>query len=242
VKNSKIEWTDATWNPVTGCDSISAGCRHCYARLMARRLRAMGSPRYARGFELTTHPEIIDEPMRWTKPRHIFVCSMSDLFHESLGSRVIKRIFQTMNSADRHTFQVLTKRSGRLAELAPALTWSRNIWAGVTVESAEYTKRIQDLRAVPAAVRFVSFEPLIGPIPRDIDLIGIDWAIVGGESGPQARPINYRWVLDICDACKRQGVAFFFKQWGGRNRKRTGRLLQGRTWNEMPGDLGRTSG
>jgi protein gp37 len=234
MKDSKIEWTDATWNPITGCDPISAGCKNCYARAMALRLQAMSSPRYTKGFELNVHPEIMDEPMRWTKPRHIFVCSMSDLFHESLGSRVIERVFQTMNSADWHTFQVLTKRSGRLAELAPALTWSRNIWAGVTVESAEYTKRIQDLREVPAAVRFVSFEPLIGPIPRDIDLIGIDQAIVGGESGPQARPINYRWVLDLRDACREQGVAFFFKQWGGKNKRKNGRRLQGRTWDEMP--------
>lgn len=234
MKTTKIEWTDVTWNPITGCDPISSGCKNCYAQAMALRLKHMGSPRYANGFNLTVHPEVIDQPLHWTRPRMVFVCSMSDLFHEALGSAVIERVFETMNAAPQHTFQVLTKRSSRLWEMGDAIEWTPNIWAGVTVESADYLNRLSDLREVPSAVRFVSFEPLLGPIPADIDLTGIHWAIVGGESGPGARPINYQWVLDLRDACQRQGVAFFFKQWGGRNKRKNGRLLQGRTWNEMP--------
>ncbi len=234
MKRSKIEWTDTTWSPITGCTPISDGCENCYARAMAHRLQAMGNPKYCNGFKLTVHPELLDQPLGWTKPRRIFVCSMSDLFHSEIQGRILGEIFATMNAAHWHTFQVLTKRSTLLYEMAPHLTWSPNIWMGVTVESAKYLTRIDDLRTVPAAIRFVSFEPLLGPMPADLDLSGIDWVIVGGESGPRARPINYRWVLGIRDACQRQGVAFFFKQWGGRNKKKNGRLLQGRTWDEMP--------
>ncbi len=234
MNRTKINWTDVTWNPITGCESISRGCTNCYAKTMAHRLQAMGSPRYRNGFELTVHPELIDRPLRWMKPRRIFVCSMSDLFHENVPFEIIASIFQTMNRADWHTFQVLTKRSGRLFEMLDALNWTPNIWIGETVESAEYLWRIDTLRDVPAKVRFISFEPLLGPIPTDIDLTGIHWAIVGGESGPHARPINYQWVLDIRGACERQGVKFFFKQWGGRNKRKSGRLLQGRTWDDMP--------
>jgi len=231
---SKIEWTDATWNPVTGCDPVSAGCLHCYAKTMAQRLQAMGSPRYNRGFEVAVHREIIAQPLTWTKPRVIFVCSMSDLFHEFLGWPVIAQIFETMNTAAWHTFQILTKRSEILEEAASRLTWTPNIWAGVTVEEQRYLYRIDHLRKVPSAIRFVSFEPLLGPMPADLNLTGIHWVIVGGESGPYARPINYQWVLDLRETCQRQGVAFFFKQWGGRNKRKNGRLLQGRTWDEMP--------
>lgn len=234
MKKSKIEWTDVVWNPITGCTPISHGCDHCYARTMAKRLQAMGNPKYRNGFELTIHPELFNEPFRWIKPRMVFVNSMSDLFHEHLALWPILEIFETMNRTPRHTFQVLTKHTLRVVEWAHHLTWTPNIWMGVTVESARYLYRIDDLRRVTAAIRFVSFEPLLGPIPADIDLTGIHWVIVGGESGPQARPINYRWVLAIRDACQRQGVAFFFKQWGGRNKKRNGRQLQGRTWDEMP--------
>ncbi len=220
---------------MTGCSPISNGCENCYARTMAKRLQAMGSPKYANGFEVTAHPGIINQPIHWKKPRRVFVNSMSDLFHENVPTWVISKIFKTMNKAHWHTFQILTKRSFCMASLfAAGLKWTPNIWAGITVESANYLSRIDDLRTVPAAVRFISFEPLLGPMPEDLDLRGIGWVIVGGESGPRARPINYRWVLGIRDACERQGVPFFFKQWGGRNKKKTGRLLQGRTWDGMP--------
>ena len=234
MNKTAIEWSEVVWNPITGCTPISHGCDNCYARTMAKRLQAMGSPKYRDGFKLTVHKDILDQPLQWKKPRRIFVCSMSDLFHEFLVYGIISRVFGVMNQAERHTFQVLTKRSGQLMYLRKALTWSPNIWMGVTVESTRYLSRINDLRTVPAAVRFISFEPLLGPIPADVDLRGIGWVIVGGESGPNARPINYRWVLDIKDACERQGVPFFFKQWGGQNKKKTGRLLQGRTWDGMP--------
>jgi len=235
VKTSKIEWTDATWNPVTGCTPISRGCDHCYAARMAERLRAMGSSKYANGFDLTIHSELFDEPLRWTKPRRVFVCSMSDLFHEDVPVQVIQRVFETMNKANWHTFQVLTKRAERLAQCADLLTWSPNIWAGVTVESSRYVSRIDALGRAPAAIRFVSFEPLIDSVSENIgDLNGIDWAIVGGESGPGARPMNYQWVLSLKDVCDLSGTAFFFKQWGGVNKKKNGSLLLGRKWKAMP--------
>ncbi len=236
MKRTKIEWCDTTWSPVTGCSRIpiSHGCDNCYARAMAKRLHAMGNPKYRDGFKLTVHRELLDQPLQWKKPRRIFVCSMSDLFHPDIPGWALGETFATMNAAHWHTFQVLTKRAGWLCEMAPHLTWSPNIWMGVTVESAGYLSRIDDLRTVPAAVRFISFEPLLGPMPKDLDLRGIGWVIAGGESGPRARPINYRWVLGIRDACERHGVPFFFKQWGGRNKKKTGRLLQGRTWDGMP--------
>jgi len=231
--NSSIEWTESTWNPVTGCSEISAGCANCYARRMAKRLQAMGQPNYATGFHVALHDHALDLPLRWQTPQTIFVNSMSDLFHERVPVSFIRRVFEVMQQASRHRFQVLTKRSKRLADLAPALDWPENVWMGVTVESQAYTRRVEHLRQVPAAVRFLSLEPLLGPLP-DLDLTGIDWVIVGGESGPGARPMRPEWVTDIRDQCGRAGVPFFFKQWGGVNKKKTGRALQGRTWDEIP--------
>ena len=231
--NSQIEWTESTWNPVTGCTKISLGCDHCYAERMARRLHAMGQPNYRNGFLVTAHEHALGLPLSWKKPQTIFVNSMSDLLHEDVPLGFISRVFDVMQQAHWHLFQVLTKRSARLAELAPLLPWPENVWVGVTVESAAYVHRVDDLRATPAAVRFLSLEPLLGPLPG-IDLTGIDWVIVGGESGPGARPMAEAWALDLRDQCRRAGVRFFFKQWGGVNKKKAGRLLQGRTWDEMP--------
>lgn len=231
--NSQIEWTESTWNPVTGCTKISLGCAHCYAERMANRLQAMGQPNYRNGFRVTVHEHALGLPLRWRKPQVIFVNSMSDLFHEHVPIDFILRVFDVMGRADWHLFQVLTKRSRRLAERAQLLPWADNVWMGVTVESAEYVHRIDDLRLVPAAVRFLSLEPLLGPL-SSLDLEGIDWVIVGGESGPGARPMAEGWALDIRDQCRRAGVPFFFKQWGGRNKKKAGRLLDGRTWDQMP--------
>lgn len=231
--HSSIEWTDATWNPVTGCTKISQGCKFCYAERMAKRLQAMGQPRYADAFKVTLQPDTLDLPLRWRKPRAIFVNSMSDLFHQHVPPDYIRRVFETMCRADQHRFQVLTKRSGRLRSLAGKLPWPQNVWVGVSVESDRHLNRIEDLVAVPAAVRFLSVEPLLGPIER-LPLDGIDWVIVGGESGPRSRPIEGQWVSDIRDACLDAGVPFFFKQWGGRNKKRSGRSLDGRTWDEIP--------
>ena len=231
--DSSIEWTESTWNPVTGCTKISAGCAHCYAERMARRLKAMGQPNYARGFELALHEHALDLPLRWKKPQTIFVNSMSDLFHEDVPTEFIQRVFDVMNRADWHLYQALTKRSDRLLDLSPLLPWAQNIWMGVTVESADYLQRIDDLRRTGAAVKFLSLEPLLGP-PPDLDLEGIDWVIVGGESGPGARPMSPSWVDDIRRQCKSARVPFFFKQWGGVQKKRAGRLLNGRTWDEMP--------
>ena len=232
-QNSSIEWTEATWNPVTGCNKVSPGCKICYAERMAARLQAMGSFRYRNGFEVTLQHDIVDLPLRWKQPKVIFVNSMSDLFHKDIPDDFIKRVFRTMELAHWHTFQILTKRSERLAEIAGNLTWPKNVWMGVSVESDEYTFRISDLKKVPAAVRFLSVEPLLGEIPR-IQLRGIDWVIVGGESGPGSRPMEAAWVRQIRRKCKLQGVPFFFKQWGGRNKKAAGRMLDGRTWDEMP--------
>jgi protein gp37 len=231
--NTSIEWTEATWNPVTGCTKISAGCRHCYAERMALRLQGMGQPNYARGFKVTRHPSALDLPLRWKKPQMIFVNSMSDLFHEKVPAEFIQRVFDVMRRTDRHTYQILTKRSERLLELDPDLEWASHVWMGVTVESADYAYRIDHLRATHAAVKFLSLEPLLGPMP-DLDLGGIDWVVVGGESGPGARPMEPGWATDIRDQCLRAGVPFFFKQWGGVNKKKAGRLLQGRTWDDMP--------
>jgi len=230
---STIEWTEATWNPVTGCTKVSAGCKHCYAERMAKRLRAMRQPNYRNGFEVTLQPQALDLPLRWRTPRTIFVNSMSDLFHEAVPSDYIRDVFQVMHDADWHRFQVLTKRSGRLRQLAPALGWPDNIWMGVSVEDTKQTGRIDDLRATDAAVRFLSLEPLLGPLD-DLDLEGIDWVIAGGESGPGARPMDADWVRRIRDQCLKQETPFFFKQWGGVHKKRTGRRLDGRTWDEMP--------
>lgn len=228
-----IEWTDATWNPVTGCTKISPGCKNCYAERLALRLQAMGNPRYRNGFAVTMHRDLLTLPLRWRNPKRIFVNSMSDLFHEAVPEDFIRQVFDVMARADWHVFQILTKRSERLAALAPRLPWSPNIWQGVSVESVRYTTRIDHLRTVPAAVRFLSIEPLLGPIP-DLPLDDIDWVIVGGESGPGRRPMVAAWAREIRDQCLRAGVPFFFKQWGGRTPKAAGRVLDRRTWDEMP--------
>lgn len=230
---SPIEWTEATWNPITGCTKVSPGCKHCYAERMARRLRAMGQPNYRNGFALTLQPQLLDAPLRWRRPRTIFVNSMSDLFHDGVPFTYVEAIFDVMRRAHWHRFQVLTKRSERLAKLAPRIDWPANIWMGVSVESSRYRHRIDQLRETAARIKFLSLEPLLGPLPT-LDLSGIDWAIVGGESGPGARPLREAWVKDLRDQCQRTRVAFFFKQWGGVHKKRTGRLLDGRTWDEMP--------
>ena len=232
---SAIEWTDATWNPVTGCTQISPGCKHCYAERLAARLRAMGNPRYRNGFELTLHRDQIDLPLRWRAPRRIFVNSMSDLFHEDIPEEFIHEVFAVMNRATWHNFQVLTKRAERLAELAPNLHWTPNIWQGVSVESAAYVWRIDYLLRVPAAVRFLSVEPILDRIP-DLKLDGIDWVIVGGESGPSHRLVLTEWVREIRDHCLNAGVAFFFKQWGGRTSKAGGNVLDGKKWLQYPGN------
>jgi protein gp37 len=234
---SQIEWTESTWNPVTGCTKVSRGCANCYAERMARRLQAMGQANYRNGFRVTTHEHALDLPLGWRRPQTVFVNSMSDLFHEDVPLEFIRRVFDVMERADWHLFQVLTKRAERLAELAPLLPWPRNVWMGVTVESADYVGRIDHLQGVPAAVRFLSLEPLLGPL-AGLDLAGIDWAIVGGESGPGSRPMAEAWAVDIRDQCRRAGVAFFFKQWGGVNKKKAGRLLAGRTWDDMPSARG----
>jgi protein gp37 len=230
---SRIEWTDATWNPVTGCSRTSPGCDHCYAERMAARLQAMGNPRYADGFKLTLHWDKIGEPLKWRQSRRVFVNSMSDLFHEDVPAQFIDAVFATMTAATRHEFQVLTKRARRLPLIAPSLSWTANVWLGVSIENKTYAWRADYLREVPAAVRFLSVEPLIGPAGQ-LDLDGIDWVIVGGESGPGARPMHPDWARDVRDQCRAAGVAFFFKQWGGINKKATGRLLDGRTWDEFP--------
>lgn len=235
--NSSIEWTESTWNPVTGCTKISSGCLHCYAERMAKRLHAMGQPNYRNGFKVTCHPDTLGLPLKWRKPQMIFVNSMSDLFHRDVPTAFIDEIFFTMNEARLHCFQVLTKRAGRLAQLASRLNWTPNIWMGVTVESEPHIDRIDELRKVPAAVRFLSLEPLLGPLPN-LDLTDIDWVIVGGESGPGARPMDEDWATDIRNQCLASKTPFFFKQWGGVQKKKAGRLLNARTWDEMPEAVG----
>jgi protein gp37 len=230
---SNIEWTEATWNPLTGCTKISLGCKHCYAEHMARRLQAMGQPNYVNGFKLTQHEHALELPLRWKRPQMIFVNSMSDLFHEDAKLDFIRKVFDVMRRASWHTFQVLTKRSQRLLELDPQIDWPVNVWMGVSVENQDCTFRIDHLQQTCARVKFLSLEPLLGPLPH-LDLEGIHWVIVGGESGPKARPIKEEWVLDIRDQCRTAFVPFFFKQWGGLRKKRAGRLLQGRIWNQMP--------
>lgn len=231
--NSKIEWTEASWNPVTGCTKISEGCAHCYAEKLAWRLRAMGQRNYVNGFEVTLHPDALQLPLRWTKPKSIFVNSMSDLFHKQVPVSFIVEAFEVMATAHWHRFQILTKRAERLAELAPLLRWPPNVWMGVTVENKSWLSRIEHLRNVPASIRFLSLEPLLGPLPA-IDLTGVDWVIVGGESGPGARPMDQSWVLEILEECRERNIPFFFKQWGGRSKKKSGRLLAGRLFDEMP--------
>jgi protein gp37 len=230
---SSIEWTESTWNPLTGCTKVSPGCKFCYAERMAKRLQGMKQPRYANGFALTLHEDVLELPLSWKKPQRVFVNSMSDMFHADVPPEFIHRVFDVMRRASWHQFQVLTKRSERLLELSPKIAWPHNVWMGVSVERQDYIPRIDALRDTAAVVKFLSLEPLLGPL-RDLRLAGIDWVIVGGESGPGARPIQEEWVLDIRSQCRRARVPFFFKQWGGFNKKKAGRLLEGRTWDEWP--------
>lgn len=233
ASNSAIEWTGSTWNPVTGCEKTSPGCKHCYAERMAKRLQAMGQKNYVNGFELAMHPHVLELPLSWKKPQTIFVNSMSDLFLADVPTEFINQVFDVMRRAHWHTFQVLTKRAERLAELNNELPWADNIWMGVSVENSDYVSRIDHLRVTGAKVKFLSIEPLLGPVPG-LDLRGIDWVIVGGESGPGARPMKEEWVIEIRDQCLAAKVPFFFKQWGGVRKKKAGRELQGKVWDQMP--------
>ena len=230
---SSIEWTESTWNPVTGCTKVSPGCKHCYAERMARRLTAMGQPRYRNGFDLTLQEDLLEQPLSWRQPRVIFVNSMSDLFHEAVPEDFIQRVFSIMQEASWHVFQILTKRAERLRDLASTLSWPENVWMGVSVESESFINRIEMLRSVDASIRFLSLEPLLGPL-NHINLESIDWVIVGGESGPGARAMDIAWVRSIRDQCISKNVPFFFKQWGGVRKKEAGRKLDGRYWDELP--------
>jgi protein gp37 len=230
---SSIEWTESTWNPTTGCDILSPGCDNCYAERMSLRLKAIGQQKYANGFQLTLHQAALELPLTWKKPQRIFVNSMSDLFHHGVPMSFIKQVFATMAKADWHQFQVLTKRSGRLLALSDELEWPPNVWMGVSVETADYKSRIDHLRGTGAAVKFLSLEPLLGDL-GPLDLAGIDWAIVGGESGPGARPMTSEWVTEIRRQCEQAQVPFFFKQWGGVQKKRAGRILDGRIYDDLP--------
>lgn len=241
MAESAIEWTEVTWNPSTGCDRTSPGCANCYAMALSKRLKAMGQAKYQNdgdprtsgpGFALTLHPDVVDAPRHWSGSRTVFVNSMSDLFHDDVPLAFIQDVFEVMAETPQHQYQVLTKRSKRLARVSDALAWPSNVWMGVSVETQRYSFRLDHLREVPAAIRFVSAEPLLGPI--DPDLAEIDWLIVGGESGPRARGIDARWVRSLRDKAVAERVAFFFKQWGGRTPKAGGRELDGRTWDEMP--------
>lgn len=242
AQRSSIEWTEVTWNPTTGCDRVSQGCDHCYAMALAKRLKAMGQPRYQRdgdprtsgpGFGVTCHPEALTAPLSWRKPRVVFVNSMSDLFHAQVPIEFVQQVFDVMTQTPQHTYQILTKRARRLRRVASQLSWPDNVWVGVSVENEDVMDRIDDLRRVPAAVRFLSCEPLLGPLPN-LSLRGIGWVIAGGESGPSARPIDPSWISDLRDDCAEAQVPFFFKQWGGRTPKAGGRELDGRTWDDMP--------
>lgn len=237
AQNSAIEWTETTWNPLTGCTKISPGCKHCYAERMSLRLRAMGQSNYVNGFRLTLQEHMLEVPLAWKKPRLVFVNSMSELFHKDVPDAYVFRVFEVMRKAHWHVFQILTKRSQRLLQMSPKIDWPENVWMGVSVERSDYAFRIDRLRQCAALTRFLSLEPLLGPLPN-LDLSGIDWVIAGGESGPGARPIQDSWVTDIRDRCVAATVPFFFKQWGGVFRKRNGRLLEGRTWDETPGIQG----
>jgi protein gp37 len=230
---SSIEWTGSTWNPVTGCTKVSAGCLNCYAERMAKRLQAMGQPNYAHGFTVACHDQVLDLPLRWKKPRLIFVNSMSDLFHDAVPAEFIRQVFAVMTQANHHAFQILTKRPQRLAKLSPDLNWPYNVWMGVTVERSDYKGRIDSLRSTGAAAKFISAEPLLDDL-GELDLTDIDWIIVGGESGPGARPMQSQWVRAIRDQCLLRNVSFFFKQWGGFHKKKAGRILDGRTWDQIP--------
>jgi len=230
---TNIEWTESTWNPLTGCTKISPGCKHCYAERMSLRLQAMGQPNYSNGFKLTMHEHVLSAPLTWKKPQTIFVNSMSDLFHVDVPESFILQAFDVMRRAWWHQFQILTKRSDRLLEIDPIIRWPDNVWMGVSVENSDYTFRVDHLRQTGARTKFLSIEPLLGSIP-DLNLHNINWVIVGGESGPKARPIKEDWVIDLRDQCLAAGVPFFFKQWGGVNKKKAGRLLKGRTWDGVP--------
>ncbi len=233
AERSAIEWTEATWNPVTGCDEVSPGCAHCYAKTFAERWRGVPGHPYEQGFDLRIWPERLEHPLRWKRPRMIFVNSMSDLFHERISDSYIGEVFEVMGRADWHTFQILTKRHERLVEIAPRLEWPSNVWMGVSIENRRFVKRADYVRDVDAAVRFISAEPLLGEL-EGLDLTGIDWLIAGGESGPGHRPVKGDWIRQLRDQCRDEEVAFFFKQWGGRHPKTGGRELDGRTWDEMP--------
>jgi protein gp37 len=233
---SSIEWTESTWNPVTGCTKISPGCQNCYAERMARRLQAMGQQNYINGFELTMQRRMLELPLKWKQRQTIFVNSMSDLFHRGVTTEYIHEVFDVMNRANHHRYQVLTKRSQRLERLNSQLNWQPHIWMGVSVESSQYTFRIDHLRNTDAHIKFLSLEPLLGPL-RKLNLRGIDWVIVGGESGPYAREMKLEWVLDIRDQCLAARVPFFFKQWGGKRKSVNGRELEGELWNQMPAAL-----
>lgn len=234
MSTTTIEWTEVTWNPVTGCSKVSPGCLNCYAERMAKRLQAMGQPNYRDGFAVRTHEHMLEVPFSWMKPRMVFVNSMGDLFHEEVPIDFVKRVFEVMERTPRHTYQLLTKRAERLGEIASLLPWPNNVWTGVTVEDNLRLSRVERLREIPAAVRFLSVEPLLGPL-SDLDLTGVDWVIVGGESGPGARPVRQEWVCSVRDACVNASVPFFFKQWGGTRKKAAGRMLEGRTWSQVPG-------
>lgn len=233
VSKSSIEWTESTWNPITGCTKVSQGCKNCYAERMAHRLKAMGQEKYKNGFDLTLHEGVLEDPLRWKKPQMIFVNSMSDLFHEDVPQDFIFKIFRVMKEAHWHTFQVLTKRAERMQMLDSLIDWTNNVWMGVSVENQEVTYRIDNLRKTNANIKFLSLEPLLGPIPN-LNLTNIQWVIVGGESGPHARPIDKRWVINIRDQCLSANAPFFFKQWGGVRKKASGRILEGKTWDMMP--------
>jgi protein gp37 len=236
MAQSSIEWTEMTWNPTTGCDKVSAGCKYCYAEVMTRRLYAMGIEKYKDGFAVRTHDNELNTPYRWKGSKIVFVNSMSDLFHPKVSAAFIKKVFAVMNNAPQHTYQVLTKRAERLLELHEELNWTPNIWMGVSVEDERVTQRIDFLRQTNAKTKFLSCEPLIGPL-INMNLENINWVIVGGESGRKARPVKEWWVWDIKQQCQEKGAQFFFKQWGGVNKKRSGRLLDGRTYDEMPQHL-----
>jgi protein gp37 len=233
MAKSSIEWTESTWNPLTGCTKVSDGCKHCYAERMARRLKAMGQANYRNGFTLTMHPHVLEKPLLWKSPQMIFVNSMSDLFHPEVPSPFILQVFDVMRRAYWHTFQVLTKRAKRIPRLDERIDWAPNVWMGVSVENEEVQWRIDYLRETHARTKFLSLEPLLGPLPH-LNLDGIDWVIVGGESGPKARPMDHAWVSEIRDQCVAANVPFFFKQWGGVQKKRNGRILDGRTWDGLP--------
>ena len=233
MAKSGIEWTGSTWNPLSGCTKISPGCKNCYAERMAKRLQAMGQANYVGGFDLAMHEHMLQIPLRWKKPQVVFVNSMSDLFHEKVPESFIQRVFDVMRRAHWHNFQVLTKRAARLEQLDSKIDWPPNVWMGVSVENQQYVSRIDNLRRTGAVIKFLSLEPLLGPFDN-LNLEDINWVIVGGESGPRARPMSESWVIHIRDQCRKGKVPFFFKQWGGTNKKKAGRLLEGRIWNEMP--------